>query len=159
MSLVYNPNPDIAPYHSMDMNPLPLIDFPTDGNFKPSSISYQPSLPQIDPRSDPRSDPRIDYNPMPPANINPPMPPVYSPPRKPHYSKVEEISNVDTKINWPSIFKKIIVYAILFLLMNTMKLNNIICTFIPYLEQNELLCMSLKGIVFGIIIVLLQIFI
>ena len=149
MSLIYNPNPDIPPYHSMDMNPMPVMDFPSDGNFKPS-ISYQPSLPQMDPR--------ITYDPTPPAptHMNPPMPPVYTPPRKPQYSKVEEIANVDTKINWMGLFKKLIIYMILFILMSTMRVNNVLCSLVPYFEQNEFLCMTVKSMIFGIIIIILQ---
>ena len=147
MSLIYNPNPDIPLYHSMDMNSMPVIDFPSDGNFKPS---YQPSMPQVDPR--------ITYDPTPPipTQINQPMPPIYTPPRKPQYSKVEEIANVDTKINWMNILKKMAMYTILFILMSTMRVNNVLCSFVPYFEQNEFLCMTVKGIIFGIIIIILQ---
>ncbi len=67
----------------------------------------------------------------------------------------EDTSN--TKINWMVIIKKIIIYTALFLVMSHIKMNELICKFIPFIGDNEILCMTTKGILLAIIIIVTQI--
>ena len=56
--------------------------------------------------------------------------------------------------SYTSLIKRIIVYTILFLIMSHLKMNNILCHFIPFLENNEIACMAMKGFIMSCIIII-----
>ena len=60
-----------------------------------------------------------------------------------------------TGFNYMSLIKKIIVYTILFLIMSHIKMNHLLCGFIPFLENNEIVCMVTKGFIMSCIIIIL----
>ena len=61
-----------------------------------------------------------------------------------------------SKFNWLNFGKNIVIYTILFLIMSHMKMNYFVCKFIPLLNNNEILCMTVKGIIMSIIIIVIQ---
>jgi hypothetical protein len=166
-NIAYNPNVDIPPYHGFDNNDGPrAMDFPSDGNFRGSSISYDvrdqhPRYdvqyePRMEPRMEPQRDSRIDSrNDL--RNVSR----IES--RTEHYDarprrKIKErmVQNENTnKFNWILLLKKIVIYTILFLVLNHIKTHEIVCGLLPFLSNNELLCMTFKGLLFALIITIL----
>ena len=67
-----------------------------------------------------------------------------------------DVETKDNKIVWSLIFKKIVIITALFLLISHIKTDEIMCKFIPYLSENQLICMTLKGIILSILIIILQ---
>ncbi len=67
------------------------------------------------------------------------------------------IENNEHKINWITIIKKLVIYTALFLIMSHVKMDELVCRFIPFLNNNQILCMSIKGLILGILIILTQI--
>ena len=61
-----------------------------------------------------------------------------------------------TQYNWINFGKKIVIYTILFLIMSHVKMNNFVCSFIPFLNNNEVLCMIAKGFIMSILIIIIQ---
>ncbi len=88
----------------------------------------------------------------------------YKPKKKSNYyedyksiDKFEEPKeNKHNKFNWLSFGKKIIIFTALFLLMSSVKMDDLVCKFIPFLSNNQLLCMTIKGILLSLIIILIQ---
>lgn len=146
-NLVYNPNVDIPPYHGFGDNDGPrAMDFPSDGNFRTSvreNIDYN----------------RIDYTQEP---VRPPRDYTYDAPEPPKRAakkqRVVETFDESTKFNWIVFFKKLTIYAILFLLISHIKMNQLTCTVMPFLQSSELALMTVKGLILGLIIIILQIF-
>jgi len=167
-NMTYNPNVDIPPYHGFDNNDGPrAMDFPSDGNFRGGSISYDvreqnPRYdvqyePRIDSRSDSRSDLRMD--PRSDLRIdsrNDSRMEHYDarPRRKLKERMVSQSENPD-KFNWKLLLKKIVIYTILFLVLNHIKTHEIVCGLLPFLNNNELVCMTFKGLLFALIITIL----
>jgi hypothetical protein len=147
-NLVYNPNVDIPPYHGFGDNDGPrAMDFPSDGNFKTQvrdNFDYN----------------KIDYVPQEPAR--PQRDYIYDaqePPRRAaRKPKVVETFDETTKFNWILFFKKLFIYAILFLLISHIKMNQLTCTIMPFLQSSELALMTVKGLILGLIIIILQLF-
>jgi hypothetical protein len=167
-NMTYNPNVDIPPYHGFDNNDGPrAMDFPSDGNFR-SNISYDVRDPhpqphpqqrydvQYEPRIDSRGDLRMDsHNDL--RNVS------RIDSRTEHYDarprrKLKErmVQNENTnRFNWILLLKKIVIYTILFLVLNHIKTHEIVCGLLPFLGNNELLCMTFKGLLFALIITIL----
>jgi hypothetical protein len=161
-NLTYNPNVDIPPYH-FDSNDGPrAMDFPSDGNFRGGrqpDISYD-----MNPREQYR-DPRYEQQPVYqqqqprlyeqydiPASRN--EIPVARPKRKTK-ERMASYEEKSDKINWILIVKKLVIYTILFLVFNHIKTHQVLCGLIPFLNNNELICMTFKGLLFAIIITIL----
>ena len=142
--------------------------------------NFPPSLPQIDSRAEPRmSEPRMSEHGMNPHSTHAMNPHAMNPhamnPHSTHAMNphamnprtdyreplinyaMPSMKEPDMKIKWIVVVKKVVIYTILFLLMSHIKVNNLLCSIIPYLTDNEVQCMILKGIIFGIIIVLIQV--
>ncbi len=160
-NLTYNPNVDIPPYH-FDSNDGPrAMDFPSDGNFRGGrqpEISYdmnpREQYQHREPRYEQQYVPR-SYNQYDSASRNEIIDiPVARPKRK---IKERMVSNEEKsdKINWILILKKIVIYTILFLVFNHIKTHQVLCGLIPFLNNNELICMTFKGLLFAIIITIL----
>ena len=158
-NMTYNPNVDIPPYHGFDNNDGPrAMDFPSDGNFRGGSISYDvreqnPRYdvqyePRIDSRSDLRMDPRMD------PRIEQNVEQYDARPRRKIKERMVQNENLD-KFNWILLLKKIVIYTILFLVLNHIKTHEIVCGLLPFLSNNELLCMTFKGLLFALIITIL----
>ena len=65
-------------------------------------------------------------------------------------------NNKSSKFDWLKFGKSIIIYTILFLIMSHIKMNVFVCNFIPFLNNNEVLCMTVKGIIMSIIIIIIH---
>jgi hypothetical protein len=68
----------------------------------------------------------------------------------------EESYENPNKINWRRYMKAIVIYTLLFLIMSHVKMNSIVCGFIPYLNTREIFCMIVKGIIMSILILIIQ---
>ena len=146
-NLVYNPNIDIQPYHSFSDNDGPrTMDFPSDGNFR-TPVRENADYNMIDYMQEPVRPPRDNYDTREP------------PKRAPKKPRVVETFDETTKFNWIIFFKKLIIYAILFLLISHIKMNQLTCTIMPFLQSNELALMTVKGLILGLIIIILQLFV
>jgi hypothetical protein len=60
------------------------------------------------------------------------------------------------KFNWIKFGKSIVIYTLLFLIMSHLKMNDFLCSFIPPLNNNEVICMVIKGIIMSLIIIVIQ---
>ena len=159
-NLTYNPNVDIPPYHGFDNNDGPrAMDFPSDGNFKSGNISYDVSY-DMNPREQHRNEPRYDarneprYEPRYDARYEHRHEQYDAQPRPKRKIKENMATNTD-KFSWILLLKKIVIYTILFLVFNHIKTHEIVCGLLPFLSNNDLLCMTFKGIVFALIITIL----
>ncbi len=61
-----------------------------------------------------------------------------------------------TKFDWILFSKKIVIYTALFLIMSHVKMDDLVCKFIPFLTDNQILCMTFKGMLLAVIIVIIQ---
>jgi hypothetical protein len=61
-----------------------------------------------------------------------------------------------TKFDWILFGKKIVIYTALFLIMSHVKMDDLVCRFIPFLNDNQILCMTFKGMLLAVIIILIQ---
>ena len=154
-NMTYNPNVDIPPYHGFDNNDGPrAMDFPSDGNFR-GSISYdvreqQPRYDvQYDSRNDSRNDSRSDLR------MDARMEHYEARPKRKLKERMVSQSKNPDRFNWILLLKKIVIYTILFLVLNHIKTHEIVCGLLPFLSNNELLCMTFKGLLFALIITLL----
>ncbi len=69
-------------------------------------------------------------------------------------SDIDKINN--SKLNWSLIIKKICIFTALFLIMSSIKMDELVCKFIPYLSENQLICMTTKGIILSILIIIIN---
>ena len=167
-NLTYNPNVNI-PYNANYNNTNNNInmDFDNSGNFRPSYDNTQNSqIPQMDPRGDPRS---YNQNVSNLENMRQ-MPKIYQQddndydniPIKRSRSTSKANYNVDTfqtksnKFDWLLLAKKLIIYTALFLIMSHVKMDELVCKFVPFLSDNQILCMTFKGALLAIIIIIIQ---
>lgn len=175
-NLTYNPNIDIPPYHGFDNNDGPrAMDFPSDGNFRGGrqpdiyfdarESRYEPQYndqrinPQINQQINPQINPRREQYMESNSNIYyEPYDTQISRPKRRMKERMTSLSDKSDKINWMLILKKVVIYMLLFLVFNHVKTHQIICGLIPFLNNNELLCMTFKGLIFAVIIILLQIY-
>ena len=61
-----------------------------------------------------------------------------------------------TKFDWMLFVKKLVIYTALFLIMSHVKMDELVCKFIPFLSDNQILCMTTKGLLLALIIILIQ---
>ncbi len=169
-NISYNPNVDIPPYHGFSDNNGPkVMDFPSDGNFRSGGqhTSYDINnsgdfrYDQVDNRDVPRREYRMervehrdDYHL--PARIDMQYnqnTERFNQPKKKH--RIESMSDQSQRFNWILFAKKIVIFTVLFLIFNHMKTHNLFCGLLPFLNNNDLLCITVKGFVFSLIILLL----
>ena len=62
------------------------------------------------------------------------------------------------KIYWIYILKAIACYTLLFMIMNHINMDNMICKFIPFICTNVVLSTVIKGVLMSIFILIIQIF-
>ena len=105
---------------------------------------------------------------MPVQNLQAQMPQSYIPYQSPpnnyqqpiQMNKYEKFDNNeykdDTKINWYLIGKKVVVYTILFLVMSHLIMSKLICNYIPFIGDNEIICMVTKGVIMSILVIIIQ---
>lgn len=156
-NLTYNPNVDIPAYHGFDNNDGPrAMDFPSDGNFRGGNISYDVREPRYEPQyNDQRREQYIE----PKSNIRYEQYDAPTPrPKRKLIERINSQSDSSDKINWILILKKVVIFTLLFLVFNHVKTHQIVCGLIPFLNNNELLCMTFKGLIFAVIIILLQMY-
>ena len=139
-SLTYNPNIDISPYHIQEQPNISSMNFSNDNN------NYQSEIPtQYKQSSRQQQSQSIQYNPR-IENID------ERPIKKPNTNE----SFVNNKFNWILFTKKLVIYSMLFLIMSHVLMNNMVCHFIPYLNNNEIYCMVVKSIIMSISIIIIQ---
>jgi hypothetical protein len=175
-NLTYNPNINI-PYHNGYSNNIGNSNM--DMEFEESNGNYnmQPSLQQMDPRGNynsgmeqmnyqmgqqQRQPIRQDFNNYPKYNTKRKTARMNSYPQQYENSqtvdKFEDTPKKSSKINWIIIVKKLIIYTALFLIMSHVKMEELLCNCIPFLKDNQILSMTLKGVMLAIIIIFIQIF-
>ncbi len=178
-NMTYNPNVNI-PYNNNYNNNINMDFEEYGGNFKGgSNYNNSPQLPQMDPRGDPRIDIRgrgnienMEYNIGNIKNMRPMrqhfdsyydendyhdvMPKMN---KKSKYSNYDidtfETTKTD-KFDWVLFAKKIVIYTALFLIMSHVKMDELVCRFIPFLNENQILCMTVKGLILALLIILVQ---
>lgn len=133
------------------------MDFPSDGNFRGGrqpDISYNVSY-DMNPREqryDPRPEPHFER--VPDVRYEQYENQTPRPKRKTKERMTAPIENPN-KFNWILLLKKLVIYTILFLVFNHIKTHQILCGLIPFLSNNEVLCMTFKGLLFAAIITVL----
>ena len=173
MSLSYNSNiNNIKPYHtnenfSQQQAPqyTPFIQEQTPP--EPFQPPYQQTTPQFQQTTPPfqPSASQLPYQPY-PSNPNNFTPQGNNTSRNHQYNKHKYdnylnpppviYNNDDTKIKWLVILKSIIIYTILFLIISSVKMDNILQGLIPYLGTNIISNMICKGLILSILIVIIQ---
>ena len=127
---VYNSNPQYNMNANMQYNPMP----PPQYNSTPL---YNPNIQQYNSNS--LSNP-LSYNPSIPS-----------------VKSKELFTNIKSdKFNWWLFGKSVTVYTLLFLVMSSMKMNEIVCKFIPFINTNEIICMVTKGVITSILIIIIS---
>ncbi len=153
---------------NLTYNPNINMDFDTGGNFRNNNSYDTPQLLQsMDPRApmQPMRQPMMQQ--MQPMrqpmmqqydNYEYDEPPVMrTPKRQKTKENVDKFSDTkSTRFDWILIIKKIIIYTALFLIMSHVKMDELVCKFIPFLSDNQILCMTFKGILLAIIIIIIQ---
>jgi hypothetical protein len=168
-NLTYNPNVNI-PYHSNKYNKYESYNnyedndnYENDDNYEHYEMDNQSgrqlSLPQMDPRANmPPKMPRQMNNKYKQNNIKKKKQNNF----KNKYNEESDETDYDiketksNKIVWSLIIKKIVIFTALFLLMSHIKTDELICKFVPYLSENQLICMTIKGLILSILIIIIQ---
>ena len=180
-NLTYNPNVNI-PYNNNNYNNNINMDFDDNGgNFKGSSNNYDspPQLSQMDPRGAPQYNPnlvpmrkqmrepirepiRSNFDSYYEDNDGYDIPPPKISRKKRTKSKYDDY-DIDTfqetnksKFDWLLFVKKIVIYTALFLIMSHVKMDELVCKFVPFLSDNQILCMTVKGLLLALLIILVQ---
>jgi hypothetical protein len=178
-NLTYNPNVNI-PYNNNNYNNFNNninMDFDSGGNFRASNTNYDsaPQLPQMDPRGAPQYNPNMEHMGT-IKNMRPPMRQTYNnyyeedndmpPPKIIKKKKTKsKYSDYDldtfqetksTKFDWLLLVKKLVIYTALFLIMSHVKMDELVCKFVPFLSENQILCMTVKGLILALLIILVQ---
>ena len=152
MSLSYSTNINAKPYHNNDENFL-----------QQQAPTYTPFIQEVKPESNTKQSQQYptQYPQQYPMQY-PPQYPMQYPPHPSQYSsnKYEQVLNPpsvsNNKINWMSIFKSISIYLILFLIISSVKMDELLFKLIPYLHSNEIIKMIIKGLILSIVIVIIQ---
>jgi hypothetical protein len=159
------------------------MDFEENGgNFRQSNYEMSHQLPQMDPRGDMRGDLRVNSNmenmnsykqnmrqpirqnfdsyyedndgyDIPPTKLN------KNKKKKSKYSDYDIDTFKETnssKFDWLLFVKKLVIYTALFLIMSHVKMDELVCKFIPFLSENQILCMTVKGLLLALLIILVQ---
>ena len=149
MSLSYSTNINAKPYHSND-----------EKFSQQQAPTYTPFIQELKPESNtnqPQQYP-TQYPPQYPQQY-PQQYPMQYPQQYPsnkydNYLNPPSVNN--NKINWMSIFKSISIYLILFLIISSVKMDELLFNLIPYLHSNEIIKMIVKGLILSIVIVIIQ---
>jgi hypothetical protein len=182
-NLTYNPNINDSYDNNSEMN-MEFND--SNGNFKSydnydNYDNTPPLLQQMDPRADPGWKKADGPSMRKPIRQQMRQPMRQQPreqmriPRQPQNNYIEKSSkykkqsnNYDetqidkfegeksTKFNWILFGKKLVIYTALFLIMSHVKVDDLVCKFVPFLNENQILCMTFKGVLLAIIIILVQ---
>lgn len=151
-SFIYNPNIDVDYDKSYDTDDSVAINFPADGNFRQNTRTDSRSE-QFD-HDKPRSE-QFDHDRGSERNTRQRTRRVkFSEPLVNESAGTEHLSG--SKLNWVLLFKKIVIYSVLFLVMSHIKMNQLVCNFIPLVNNNEVACMSMKGVIMAVIIIVIQ---
>jgi hypothetical protein len=76
---------------------------------------------------------------------------------KTDYDVIDKFQDSNSnRFNWMLFGKKILLITALFLIMSSVRMDNIVCNFIPFLSSSQLLCMTVKGIILAIIVIIIQ---
>ncbi len=171
-NLTYNPNVNI-PYHNKYNTNMEYEDEVDTHYNMPQQFE------QMDPRVDPRMNSNIEqpaqyrssknsnrnyqkYNMMPGKKNNRGKRNYYNSEnyenneQEDYVPTVDKFDNKSKKFDWMLIAKKIVIYTALFLVMSHVKMDELVCKFIPFLSDNQILCMTTKGILLALIIILIQ---
>ncbi len=176
-NLTYNPNVNI-PYNNYSNYNNPNMEFNENGgNFRNYNSNYDNDMPSQIPQIDPRANNRIEN-----MNQQYMRQPMKQPIRNQYdydmdSSKISKRNNKmnytdsqyndkttmdsfeDTKpdrFDWVLFVKKIVIYTALFLIMSHVKMDELVCRFIPFLNDNQILCMTFKGLLLALLIILVQ---
>ena len=141
-----------APYAQNNQN----TQYASNTQYAPNNTQYAPNNTQYAPNNQYGPNNQFSYNPnIPTSNIR------YGKGnmKKNNYelfsdNPIEE--KTSSKFNWLNFGKNIVIYTVLFLIMSHMKMNYFVCKFIPFLNNNEVLCMTVKGVIMSIIIIVIQ---
>ncbi len=68
----------------------------------------------------------------------------------------ETEKTTNSKFDWTLIIKKLVIFTALFLIMSSVKMDELVCKFVPYLSGNQLICMTTKGIILSILIIIIN---
>ena len=163
-NLTYNPNVNI-PYNNNYNNNNINMDFDNSGNFRPSSYDT-PQMPQMDPRGNPnienmrqmplRQQMRQTYDNY---DNHDNYENDYTPKKRKTPKANYDVDTFETKSNkfdWLLFAKKIVIYTALFLIMSHVKMDELVCRFVPLLSDNQILCMTFKGVLLALIIIVIQ---
>ena len=145
-------------------NNIPLQQPPS--NFPqqpPSNFSQQP------PSNFPQQPPiNTSYNPSFTTSFQPPqLPPLNTSYQQPPKYNIEAYQNnsshhlpksynKSSKIKWIVIIKSILIYTILFLIISSIKMDDIIRSTIPIVGNNEITSMVFKGFIYSVLIIIIQ---
>jgi hypothetical protein len=171
-NLTYNPNVNI-PYNNNYNNTNNInMDFDeSGGNFnnninRNSNYNANYNMENMKQMRPPQQEQQY-YQPImqpEPQYQQQPMYPQMQPIKQKFKNKSSKINTIDkfedtssSKLDWILLIKKLIIYTALFLVMSHVKMNELICKFIPFIGDNEILCMTTKGILLAIIIIVIQI--
>jgi len=155
MSMSYSPNiNNIKPYHNNENFPpqqqaqiyTPFIQEPVQEQF---NMTQQPQPQQQPPMQNFQQPPPQQY----PSNYMTSQP--YNKNKYDNYLN-PPVTNESSKINWIIILKSIAIYTILFLIISSVKMDDFLYSMIPYLSTNEISKMILKGLVYGILVIVIQ---
>ena len=117
------------------------------------------TLPQMDPRGDLRGEPRMNrYNNSKKSGFKNKSKSIVNEKYSNDENNERLEKDTDSKIKWILILKKIAIITILFLLMSSVKMDELVCKFVPYLNENQLICMTIKGIILSVLIIIIQLF-
>ena len=162
ISSEYYPSPQDTQYNK---STAPVYDsyipqYMPNNNTVHNSGSYIPSA-QYAPNNNQSAANNNHYAPTKQFSYNPNIPLDNMPYNMPYtpYNKKYESFTPDSKIsksNWITFGKKIVIYTILFLIMSHVKMNCFVCSFMPFLNNNEVLCMTIKGLIMSILIIIIQ---
>ena len=179
-NMTYNPNVNIPNNNYNNYNNYNNMNMDFDesgGNFRASNYDTS-QLPQMDPRGPPQYNPNIENMGPIKKNIRQPMrepirsnfdsyyedndempPPKINKKKKSKYTDYELDTFQETKsskFDWLLFVKKLVIYTALFLIMSHVKMDELVCRFIPFLNDNQILCMTVKGLILGLLIILVQ---
>lgn len=163
-NLTYNPNVNI-PYNNNNNNMN--MEFDNSGNFRPSYDNTQTSqIPQIDPRGDPRNASNVENMRQPMKQSmryqyenydeNEYVPKIKKRKTPKSNYDIDTFETKENKFDWLLLTKKIVIYTALFLIMSHVKMDELVCKFVPFLNDNQILCMTFKGMLLALIIIIIQ---
>jgi hypothetical protein len=178
-NLTYNPNVNIPNNNYNNNNNNINMDFDNNGgNFKAPISNYDlpPQLSQMDPRGAQQYNPNMEHMGSMKKNMRQTIRSNFDtyydedddiPPPKISKNKrtKQKYDNYDidkfqetnsSKFDWLLFIKKLVIYTALFLIMSHVKMDELVCKFVPFLSENQILCMTVKGLILALLIILVQ---